>query len=511
TAAIHFLDKIFSNANSPDNLRAMALKTALHLELDKYIELATSWVKSSNEILALSALEYLAQFNPDHAYPYLGMHLKSKNPRLKVTALNILKRFDPTQSISTLFAILRSYDSSAQNLAMSCLVQFDFALIREQLVEFLLSSAGKKHINECVCLFQANPDPENLFDLYRIEKCLDPQSAKLVQEVRKQCEELLVKFGRISQDEVNSLKNSFGERFTRDEEKRKAPPPYAISRLQKGSSAKWYSLEGLYPILAEFFAQDGLVIAKKLAFALIIIGFPIYYVYPILFAPTDNYQIQQNRYSTLQSLRNPQLIEGWKGGSKKSSGGTGSSFSAQDSIHLELAQVQQSIRESEMNLREPPGLSEDGRMAYRASQNVFLNDALAETEEGNLDDAEALIFEAFKNDPRNPFLEVSGNSALCVIYQKRGDKKKYREAFRRYIKAIENLPGGLGASMSANISNISSVVDNLRQNLGKIDINPYLLKAGNPQSTVINSDLVKKGLNELDEMFPDINSEQGDK
>ncbi|MBI3038609.1 hypothetical protein HYY75_06085, partial [bacterium] len=226
------LDRILTDKKAPDNLRAMGLRTALRLEMGNFSDLAFNWVMGSREILIASAIEYLSYFNIDLVIPLLGIHLKSSNPRLRILAINVLKKANPSHAISALIAILRSRDSESRKLAMDCLIQFDFSLLREPLVEFLLSSRGKKFIPEILPLFQANPDPENFFSLYRIEMCLNPAAAKSVKAARLLCEEILVKCGRLTKDKTGQREKDLIERYSFEEEKRRNPQAYAISKLR---------------------------------------------------------------------------------------------------------------------------------------------------------------------------------------------------------------------------------------------------------------------------------------
>ncbi len=230
---------------SPDKLRAAVLRNALRLGLDGFEAAARLHRKSADTGLAVASLEYMARFAFDEVMPFLGTYLKSPNPRLKVAALHILQREDSSQAISALLTMLGQPDPDARRSALACLLHVDFSLIREQLVRIMSEGKDDDLVVPCLNLFEANPDPENLFAFFRLETCLGTQFQPRLKKALRSCETHLEKSGRLSSEEIRRLLTTFPDRHAKVVAAGKKPPPAYSVRVLRTDAKRVSTLESI--------------------------------------------------------------------------------------------------------------------------------------------------------------------------------------------------------------------------------------------------------------------------
>jgi hypothetical protein len=217
--------------SEPSELAA-GFRAAVRLHLKTFKDRAQVCVRSSTPVLANGALEYLAAFFPDLAFTFLGMFLNSTNLRSKSTAVRILKNSDPKQALATIETLLQSEQTDQQKLALACVVHFDFSLIRPILLAFLAKIPEPQAIQSALCLFQANPDPEALYGLFRLEQILPGDLGKSVLSVRRKIEEDLDKLGLITGN-TDIREEAFSKRWKEEKRKEEGPPPeYSVKSLK---------------------------------------------------------------------------------------------------------------------------------------------------------------------------------------------------------------------------------------------------------------------------------------
>lgn len=198
--------EFFAGLENPEFSRVQGQATALFAGKDTSIEVkiaalhafsrlkqkgleaeALRLINNSNVALATAAVEYLGEVDPEAIFPYLGQCLKVPDVRMKSAALGILKNFDFNQAVSSLNAMLRSYDPDQQRVALECMDQFDFALIRDQLTEYLCRCDSETLVEAGLCHFAANSSTENLYSLYKIEKAHSGAIATQIAQLREKC------------------------------------------------------------------------------------------------------------------------------------------------------------------------------------------------------------------------------------------------------------------------------------------------------------------------------------
>jgi HEAT repeat protein len=224
--------EVLANPATPPDLRATSLRMAARVGIQEFVEPCKGWLRHENPNLVAGALEYLAQFDAEALTPYLGTFLQSQNLRLRGLAIKILRSLDAGQSLSALKAMLAKASATQAELALACLVHFDFAVIREVLTEFLEKNMQKSLFQAGLVLFLANPEPENLYSLFRLEKALPAEMASEARAARRQQEKQLEKYHRLPEGNKDTRERILEERWLTERKKQQAPPPpYAVRVL----------------------------------------------------------------------------------------------------------------------------------------------------------------------------------------------------------------------------------------------------------------------------------------
>ncbi|MBF0499055.1 MAG: HEAT repeat domain-containing protein [Candidatus Riflebacteria bacterium] len=229
---ITLLESLSTSDNTPGDLRATAIRASIRLQIRTLGSICERLINSPDVNLASAALEYLGFFDPEKLFHLIGKFLQSPLPRLRMTALRVLQKLDPAQAISNLKAMFFSNNQIKKDNAFSLMVYFDFALIREMLCHFLESNNENKYLDAALCYFQANPDFDNLFILYKIQQNLLGDAAEKVQRVRIKTIEHLQNLGKIEASRISLLEEEFSEKWKKEQEKKKeAIPDYSVKKL----------------------------------------------------------------------------------------------------------------------------------------------------------------------------------------------------------------------------------------------------------------------------------------
>ncbi len=179
---------IIEGKDAPVDLRITALHTLTRHYHKGFEKLAVSLLSHPNVALATAALEYLGAVDPEVTFPYLGQCLKVMDVRMKSAALGILIHFDFNQAASSLNAMLKSREPEQQKMALECMDQFDFSLIRDQLTDFLCRCKDSRLVEMGLLHFAANPSPDNIYCLFKVEKSHHGDVVQQVKSVRSQCQ-----------------------------------------------------------------------------------------------------------------------------------------------------------------------------------------------------------------------------------------------------------------------------------------------------------------------------------
>ncbi len=235
---IHRFEATLADRHASPVVKSAVLRRALQLEIADFTRFAERWAdQADSPALEIASLEYLEAFDKAYDFPVL-FHLIEKIllseaiPAKKVGAIRILKKRNPREALDLALHMLASRKRDQQETALSCLVFFDFPLYRSQLERFLASSPDQDLFDAGLCLFETNPDPENLFSLFGLRKRISGKAGKEVWRVMEATDNALREGSAapsaISPDGLRKME----ERFAFEESfSRRVPPPYALAGL----------------------------------------------------------------------------------------------------------------------------------------------------------------------------------------------------------------------------------------------------------------------------------------
>jgi tetratricopeptide (TPR) repeat protein len=455
-----FLHELAVNAGHSEDLRAMALRTALRVQIDIGRDEFLVLLNHHHELLRTSAFEYAVHFVPEQVQPLLGIFLKSPQIRIKTKAINALARFDLPQAVSILMTLLRTSRDNDRQAVMNCLVQFDFSLIREPLTDFLLRSSSRAWVPHCLFLFQANPDPENLFCLFRLEKALSGQLAEQVKATSREIATLLVELERVSSEQVAELLAGLPRRWEQETlAATTARPEYAVSRLHP-KAAGYFRGEA-----ASSFDIADLPWKSATALVLTIGAAAWLFLAPEFDRPQPRFDASQSRaFDWAPGIPAP--------GTALTAPIT-ASFAPPRTVTEEFTDAAELVRNSLERPPEPPFGNPEMQLIAKASTNPALARGLAALETGDLAEAGRALEAALRDDPDNPFLGVSVFSALFELAQRQGDEVAIKKAEQQFLAALGKLPFEYGTVYFAHMARTHSLFEQLTENLAVLR-----LKAG---------------------------------
>ena len=210
-----------------------AFRNALLIGDGRFLERARTAVNHPQQKVATAALEYLAEFAPDEAFARVGTFVQASDLRMKSSAIRILKRYDLAQALSLIGNLLQSEDPEQKRMALACMVYFDFSLVRDSLLTFLETIPDPSLIQAGLCLFQANPDPEHLYPLYRLEQLLPGEMGTAALSVRRKIEGALQTMGRLDGLQV-TRDADFAAAWEKERRKAAEPmPAYSAKKIRQ--------------------------------------------------------------------------------------------------------------------------------------------------------------------------------------------------------------------------------------------------------------------------------------
>jgi len=256
--ALRLVGELLSCSNLDPAIGAAAFKTALRLRIFAFSAHAERHLRNGHEPLVAAAIEYLGFVEPDRLMPFLGRFLQSRTHRIRVAALEVIRRLDPTRALSALKFMLSNKDEIEQEHALACMVHFEFSVVRRTLLDFLKSGPSEPLLIKGICLFQANPDKENIFPLYCLEKLfLSPLDAK-IGKIREATVQTLQEMGfSIHNDLLNEA--ALEKRRLQEEERRRKPSPYALSQTKTDKPQKPF----LQRVLESVGITDGVRVSSS--------------------------------------------------------------------------------------------------------------------------------------------------------------------------------------------------------------------------------------------------------
>ncbi len=226
----HLLRSLLIGAQVDKAVREAALRAATRLGIGDYVPQATQWLHGKDEGLVSAALEYLGMFDAEKIIPMLGTFHASPSLKVRLTAMKVLSAHDPEQAVSLVIALLKSANPRHKSSATACLMSFDFALVREPLVDYLESMRDPGLLETVLSLFKSHPDPDNLFLLFRLSKCFTGEAAAQVQAAIDDGLAQIRDLQLMRPEVLTALVEAFPKRWEESQARKAAPPVYARSR-----------------------------------------------------------------------------------------------------------------------------------------------------------------------------------------------------------------------------------------------------------------------------------------
>lgn len=226
----HLLRSLLIGAQVDKTVREAALRAATRLGIGDFVAQATPWLHGKDEGLVAAALEYLGLFDAEKIIPMLGAFHASPSLKVRLAAMKVLSAHDPEQAVSLVIALLKSANPRHKSSAAACLMSFDFALVREPLVDHLETTRDLGVLETVLTLFKSHPDPDNLFLLFRLSKCFAGEAAAQVQAASEAVQAQIRDLQLMTPDALARLLETFPKRWEETQARKAAPPPYARSR-----------------------------------------------------------------------------------------------------------------------------------------------------------------------------------------------------------------------------------------------------------------------------------------
>jgi hypothetical protein len=243
--ALETIQRVQAGETDAD-LLATALRVAFRLDFPHFKEFARKQLNKGQLNLVAAAMEYLGKYDPEWILPHIGKHLHSNNVRLRSISVKALANHDPTQALNMVKTLLYSPTTTNKRMGMACLVYFEFPLIRDMLFRFIENHPQSEMAEAGVLLFRSNPDQENLYLLYQLERNF-PEKLGIPAHIARQSNlEILQSMGLIGekltmQDLDDALAKRYLQESTRSTTKLKA---YSVDSLQKknllGKAVNWF-------------------------------------------------------------------------------------------------------------------------------------------------------------------------------------------------------------------------------------------------------------------------------
>ncbi len=245
--AVPLLKSVLDHPKASPELLATAFRTAQRLGIRDLVGDSERFLSGKDATILGAALDYLGSVEPEKVHPLLMNFLKVRTPVLFRVAFKLLVRFDQSRALSLIEGMILSQNPQDLSLALAGMVHFDFPNIREMVFEILLRKPPTEVFHMGLALFQANPEWENLYLLFRLEKSLPTDYSKECSLVRRQNETALLEMGIIPAQLLESLEPSFADRLKKERDMLplRMQPPFLQPTDQTGF---WGGLLSLFAV-----------------------------------------------------------------------------------------------------------------------------------------------------------------------------------------------------------------------------------------------------------------------
>ncbi|MBF0410657.1 MAG: hypothetical protein HQM10_25155 [Candidatus Riflebacteria bacterium] len=213
--------------------KALALRRCGKAKYSGLGAIANKWLNCSNDELQTAAMDYLVETDNERLYPQLEKLIKNSSIKVQIEAIKILQKSDPKYSLSHVKLLLGKKNQTSQEVGLAALGNYNFPLVRDILFDFLTDQISDSFFDSGLFLFQTNPDRENLYYLYRLEKKTSNKRTNQVNNVRKQMISNLISLDIIKQNAIAKLESEWQLRFEKEHASlNDSPKPYSLKVLK---------------------------------------------------------------------------------------------------------------------------------------------------------------------------------------------------------------------------------------------------------------------------------------
>ena len=241
--------ELMVDPHSHPEVVASGLKTAMRLQMDSFGDTARRGLKSKDLKLELASIEYLGVYDSDSIAPFIGRFFQDPNPRIQGTALRVLQRMNPAKAVSTLKSLLFQGNQERQKIALGAMIHFDFTLVRDMLFQFLFGTENSPLFDAGLSIFRNNPESQNLYLLYKLEKHFDAAKktdfAGRVKSTRSENIKVLSDLGQVDLKDPEGMEKEFKRKMDLEKTRSSQPAaPYSIKAVSQGKdagSSSWFA------------------------------------------------------------------------------------------------------------------------------------------------------------------------------------------------------------------------------------------------------------------------------
>jgi hypothetical protein len=228
------LSELFAAIDHSQEGFSRLFQTASRFVLTGFVPKAIWGMGSTMPVVVAACLEYLSLVSPDSAVPFLGKLTRTKEPEVFIAVFRFFSRHNPPQARSLLERLLKSTRPEEQERGLTAIHNLDFVLTREVLRDFLLKTNDPVLFSRGLAIFAANPDPDNIFLLFSLEKAVSTEFSDQARHVRLGTIKNLVEAKRLGESAPDTLPEELEARYQREQQRSgSSPPAYSLKRLHQ--------------------------------------------------------------------------------------------------------------------------------------------------------------------------------------------------------------------------------------------------------------------------------------
>ncbi|MFZ5951950.1 MAG: HEAT repeat domain-containing protein [Candidatus Rifleibacteriota bacterium] len=212
------LKLIFSESFEEKPVVLAILKVVKRHNLNNLIDLGKRALKHAEPAIVGAAIEFLATIDTDWFFSIVGKFIKHENKLIKRSTIKALKDISLDRAIAAINLMLKGRNHQQTLDALVCMIYFDFSFVRNLVRNIARETADPEIFDSAMILYQNNPEIENLYDLYFLEKKGKTDSSrKKAGEIKKNNIDFLLQINSLDQKKVTELEKEFAAKLAEEE------------------------------------------------------------------------------------------------------------------------------------------------------------------------------------------------------------------------------------------------------------------------------------------------------